>query len=483
MNRLTSSFRTYACANLKFRLFVETLRKENDVINIDGEVDPKLEVAAFTRRAYELRAKAPLFNHTRGMHQCLFRILGAPGGLSGDPKASHRRLALHLGLLPNAGPKEIIDLMLLAKTKKPIPPIHAQHGPCKEVKILGPDVDLTKLPVPLLNKADGGNYIQTLARAMIHDKNRKPGLIMKPQHIVRIYDKWVEKGEDVPYAIALGTPPITVMAASMPLPEKVTEAEYVGSLCGSPPELVKCETNDIYVPASSEIVLEGTISIRDRGHEGLFGEMYGYSFSDENSQQLLYTVSAITHRKGPILPTCVPGRATGPGETHTVIGMLASAEIRQLLQDNNLPVKEVIALYESQVIWAAVQVDRQALAGLKTNASVFCNRIGNLQIHWLLAIGDDINPFSFEDVMWAYATRCRPAMDDFHFEDVQAYPLVPYMSHGPGTKLTGGKVVSNCLLPQEYEGIQSWVTCDFENGYPDEIIDKVIKLWNNLGLD
>ena len=149
-------------ADLNFRLFVETLPKENDVIDIDGEVDPKLEVAAFTRRAYELRAKAPLFNHTKGMRQCLFRILGAPGGLSGDPKASHRRLALHLGLLPNAGPKEIIDLMLSAKTKKPIPHIHAQHGPCKEVKILGPDVDLTKLPVPLLNKADGGNYIQTL---------------------------------------------------------------------------------------------------------------------------------------------------------------------------------------------------------------------------------------------------------------------------------------------------------------------------------
>jgi hypothetical protein len=46
-------------------------------------------------------------------------------------------------------------------------------------------------------------------------------------------------------------------------------------------------------------------------------------------------------------------------------------------------------------------------------------------------------------------------MDEFHFEDVQAYPLVPYMSHGPGTKLTGGKVVANCLLPSEYNGEQT----------------------------
>jgi UbiD family decarboxylase len=500
--------------HLNFRSFVDALRDEQDLADINEEVDPKLEVAAITRRSYERRAKAPLFNNVKGAHDGLFRILGAPGGLSNVPEQSHRRLALHLGLEPSAGPKDIIDFMLKAKGQAPIPPIHVQDGPCKEVKILGDDVDLTKLPVPLLNKADGGNYIQTLginivqhpdrhpvegrpwtnwsiARTMIHDKNRMSGLIMKPQHIARIYEKWVEKGEDVPYAIALGAPPIAVMAASMPLPAGVSEAEYVGSLCGSPLELVKCETNDIYVPANSEIVLEGTISVRDRGPEGPFGEMHGYSFLDENSQQPLYKVNAITHRKDAILPICVPGKASGPDETHTMIGTLASAEMRQLLQDNGFPVKQVFALYESQVIWTAVQVDREALSQLKTNAKEFCERVGNLvfrhksgmQMHRLLIVGDDIDPFSFNDVMWAYATRCRPAMDEFYFEDVVAYPLVPYMSHGPGTKLTGGKVVSNCLLPEEYENKQDWVACDFENGYPKDVKVKVLKRWDNLGLE
>lgn len=497
-------------AHLSFRSFVDALRDEHDLADINEEVDPKLEVAAITRRAYERRAKAPLFNNVKGAHDGLFRILGAPGGLSKDPEKSHRRLAMHLGLVPSAGPKEIIDFMLKAKGQPPIPPVHVQTGPCKEVKILCKDVDLIKLPVPLLNKADGGDYIQTLginivqdpsgehpwtnwsiARTMVHDKNRMTGLIMKPQHIARIFEKWVEKGEDVPYAIALGAPPIAVMAASMPLPAGVSEAEYVGSLCGSPLELVKCETNDIYVPANSEIVLEGTISVRDRGPEGPFGEMHGYSFLDENSQQPLYTVSAITHRKDAILPICVPGKASGPDETHTMIGTLASAEMRQLLQDNGFPVKQVFALYESQVIWAAVQVDREALSLLKTNAKEFCERVGNLvfrhksgmQIHRLLIVGDDIDPFSFNDVMWAYSTRCRPAADEFNFEDVTAYPLVPYMSHGPGTKLTGGKVVSNCLLPEEYEGKQGWVACDFANGYPEDVKTKVLDRWDSLGLE
>lgn len=142
-------------------------------------------------------------------------------------------------------------------------------------------------------------------------------------------------------------------------------------------------------------------------------------------------------------------------------------------------------LYESQVVWAAVEVDRTALAAMQTNASDFCRKIGELawkglsksgmQIYRLLIVGDDIDPFKFEDVMWAFASRCRPGMDEIHFEDVVAYPLVPYMSHGPGTKLTGGKVVSNCLLPGEYKGEQDWATCDFENGYPEIVKERVLR--------
>jgi phenacrylate decarboxylase len=506
--RFQSTTSVAESAHLDFRLFIEALRKDGDLADIEDSVDPNLEVAAITRRAYERRAKAPLFHNVKGAHNGLFRILGASGGLSADKGSSYRRLARHLGLPPDSSLKDIQHKMLSAKTSQPIPPIHVNTGPCKEVIITGDDIDLTKLPVPLLNQADGGNYIQTLginivqhptepwtnwsiARAMIHDKNRMAGLIMKPQHIARIYEQWVEKGEDVPYAIALGAPPIAVMAASMPLPAGVTEAEYVGSLCGSPLELVKCETNDIYVPANSEIILEGTISVRDRGHEGPFGEMHGYSFLDEGSMQPLYKVNAITHRQNAILPISVPGRATGPDETHTMIGTLAAAEIRQLLMDSGFPVKEVFTPFESQVIWAAIQVDLEELKARNTSAKEFCNEIGNLvfrhkcgmQIHRLLIVGNDIDPYNFEDVIWAYASRCRPAMDEFHFEDVQAYPLVPYMSHGPGTKLTGGKVVANCLLPSEYKGEQNWVTCDFENGYPEHVKEKVLERWDKFGME
>ncbi|KEF62944.1 uncharacterized protein A1O9_00918 [Exophiala aquamarina CBS 119918] len=432
--------------HLDFRSFVDELRSDNDLADINAEVDPHLEVAAIIRRAYEVRSKAPLFNNVRGARDGLFRILGAPGGLSHDSKYPYKCLARHLSLPPTARLNDVIDRMLSAKGAAPIPPVHVSDGPCKEVKIFGDDIDLTRLPVPLLNKADGGNYIQTLG-----------------------------------INIALGAPPIAVMAASMPLPQGVSEAEYVGSLCGSPLELVKCETNDMCVPVNSEIVLEGTISVKDRCKEGPFGEIQGYSFLDENSLQPLYKVSAITHRKNPILPVCVPGRATGPDKTHTMIGTLAAAEIKHLLQQDGLPVMNVFTPFESQVIWAAVQIDRAKLAKLSTNANELCNKIRNM-IHRLLIVGDDIDPFRFEDVTWAFASRCRPSLDEFHFEDVPAYPLVSSMSHGIGTKVTGGKVVGNCLLPSKYKGEQGWVTCDFENGYLDDLKKRVLLRWAEFGL-
>jgi UbiD family decarboxylase len=235
-------FYTKDAPHLDFRLFVNVLRQDGDLADINEEVDPHLEVAAITRRVYEQRSKAPLFNNVKGAQDGLFRIPGASGGLSKNPKYTYRRLARHIGLPLTASLRDIIDGMLSAKGAKPIPPVHVRTGPCKEVKIMGDDVDLAKLPVPLLSKADGVDYIQTLginivqhptkpwtnwsiARAMIHDKNRMAGLIMKPQHIARIFEQWQKTGKDVLYAIALEAPPIAVMAASTTLPSDVTESQ------------------------------------------------------------------------------------------------------------------------------------------------------------------------------------------------------------------------------------------------------------------
>ncbi|KAH7303067.1 3-octaprenyl-4-hydroxybenzoate carboxy-lyase-domain-containing protein [Stachybotrys elegans] len=206
--------------------------------------------------------------------------------------------------------------------------------------------------------------------------------------MLNIFAEWKKTGHDIPeHAFARG----------------VSEAEYVGSFCGSPLELVKCETNDICVPTNSEIVLEGTISTTDANEEGPHGEMHGYSFLDENSLQPIYNVNAITHRTDSILPVGVPGCANlGPDETQTMIGTFTSAEMRNVLQEHGFPANHVFALFETHVIWATVQVD---LMHKKSSiVERFCHaRIQlTLQIHsqrgfvselivvkWLVATADD----------------------------------------------------------------------------------------------
>ena len=113
------------------------------------------------------------------------------------------------------------------------------------------------------------------------------------------------------------------MASSMPLPAGVTEAEYIGSMTGTALDLVKCETNDMWVPANSEIVFEGSLSITETAPEGPFGEMHGYVFPGDTHPWPKYNVDAITHRDDAILPVSACGRLTD----ETVSSLTSSSSV------------------------------------------------------------------------------------------------------------------------------------------------------------
>ena len=100
------------------------------------------------------------------------------------------------------------------------------------------------------------------------------------------------------------------MASSMPIPDGVIEAEYVGAMTGSALDLVKCDTNDLFVPATVEIVSEGTVSITDQAPEGPFCEMHGYVFPGDAHLWPKYMISRITYRNDPITPMSTCERLT-----------------------------------------------------------------------------------------------------------------------------------------------------------------------------
>ncbi|TVY32583.1 Ferulic acid decarboxylase [Lachnellula subtilissima] len=487
--------------HMNFRSFVEALKEDGDLIEINEEIDPHLEAGAIIRKVCETNDKAPLFNNMKGAKDGLWRLLGAPASLRRNPEEKYGRIARHLALPPTASMKDIIDKMLSAAHTEPIPPNVVGDGPVKENKLFGDDFDLDSLPAPHLHQADGGKYVQTygmhivqspdkswtnwsIARAMVHDKNHLTGLVIEPQHIWQIHQMWKKEGKDAPWALAFGVPPAAIMASSMPIPDGVTEAGYIGAMTGNALDVVKCETNDLYVPANAEIVFEGTLSITETGPEGPFGEMHGYVFPGDTHPWPKYKVNAITYRNGAIMPVSNCGRITD--ETHTLIGSLAAAEIRRVCQDAGLPITDAFAPFETQVTWVALKVDIQKLKTMNTTPEDFRKMVGDLvfahkagyTIHRLVLVGNDIDVYEWKDIMYAFSTRCRPNKDETFFEECRGFPLIPYMSHGTGSPVKGGKVVSDALMPSEYKGEQDWQQASFKHSYPEKLQESVNARWS-----
>ena len=114
------------------------------------------------------------------------------------------------------------------------------------------------------------------------------------------------KGSRLEVAVAIGTEPATTFAAIVPAPPEVDEFMIAGFLRGEPVAIVKCETVDLEVPASAEIVLEGYVELGELRSEGPFGDHTGfYTMTDEYP---VFHLTCITHRKDPIYAATIVGK-------------------------------------------------------------------------------------------------------------------------------------------------------------------------------
>ncbi len=107
-------------------------------------------------------------------------------------------------------------------------------------------------------------------------------------------------------AVAIGTDPAVTFAAIVPAPPDVDELLIAGFLREKPVELVKCETVDLEVPSSAEIVLEGHVNLDELRLEGPFGDHTGF-YSLEDLYPVFH-VTCVTHRKDPIYATTIVGK-------------------------------------------------------------------------------------------------------------------------------------------------------------------------------
>jgi 4-hydroxy-3-polyprenylbenzoate decarboxylase len=484
------------------REYIDALKALGELQEVDKEVDWNLEIAAITRRCYETGAPAALFNTIKGGEKG-FRVLGAPAGISRQPGLYLSRVAVSLGLDPGVGGQEIIRALADARTRKGIPPIRIKTGPCKENIALGADVDLFRFPTPLMHEGDGGRYFNTLgaivvqspdkkwtnwsiARIMIVDKNRMTGIVHPLQHVGMIHKMWNDIGKPTPFALVQGCEPFLPFVCGMPLPAFVSEGDYAGAYFEAPIEVVKCETSDLEVPATAEMVIEGTLSNTEMASEGPMGEYAGYMWSGPGIPQPVYNVSAITFRNQPILPITVAG---GPvDEDHTAWGLPLAAEALTQLREHGIPATLAWVPLESAIHWLVVTMPRSWRKQLNCAAEQLCQKIGSilfeakcgLQVPKILVLNDDIDPTNLQELVWAFATRCHPRTGEIHFGNEIISPLVAFLKTSEKHAGIATKVIYNCLPPDEW-GDNLPKRSSFTGSFPRELQERVLTNWKAYG--
>jgi 4-hydroxy-3-polyprenylbenzoate decarboxylase len=474
------------------REYITSLEKEGELQRISRTVDWNLEVGAIIRRAMDLKAPAPLFEQING-YPAGYRILGAPVAPSRRPSRYFTRMALALGMNVKSTAQDIIEEYIRRKNRPKISPRQVSTAPCKEVICKGEEVDLFRLPVPLLHAGDGGRYLCTWSamitrdpesewvnwgnyRGMIHDRKTLGCNVSPRQHIGMHYQKYEAQGRPMEFAIALGTEPlIGIIAGANTAPDGEEEADLIGAIQGKPVNVIRAETLDLMVPASSEIVIEGVVNPHERRVEGPFGEYSGYQ--TVSAPQPVFHVQCITHRSDPILPVVCAGV---PVEDHVCLALTLAADILDELRGKGLPVSTAFIPPNSALhrLVVAVKESRSDLA--RDVAEIAWSTKLGPALPQVVVVNDDVDITNPAELEWAMATRLHPQRGIIPYSGKIFFPFWAFLSPEERAEQKGSSVVFDCTWPaKQKEGRRQ--KASFDTLWPDEIQQRVLRNWSQYG--
>ena len=405
---------------LDMRQWLSQLEQHGELRRIKAEVNWDRELGAVARRVLEKRGPALLFENIKDYQsgRCTKVFVSGLGARS--------RLALALGFPADVTNRELVQ-HVMKMNRQTIAPRFVDTGPVKEVIVRGDAVDQTEFPVPKWHYLEGGRYIHTFSaivtkdpdtgvmnvgvyRGMIGRKNTAPFLLIKGgQHWGAHFLKWAARGQPMPVACIIGYDPILPFLAGSPLPVGVCEYDVMGGYRGEPLPLVPCETVDLAVPASAEIVIEGTISDDPATYEseGPFGEFTGY-VSDLPTPRPTMQVSCITHRRDPIFVGCLEGTLPGSYSENSVMSSVQRAAIAwNILSGAGIPgVLDVYAPPITNGVNLRVQIKKHYQGQPKQiAAALWGNSAAQYRYKHVTVVEEDIDPADDEQVEWAFAHR------------------------------------------------------------------------------
>ncbi len=395
--------------------FIDLLDKKKQIVRVKAEVDPNLEITEITDIVSKKHGPALLFENVKGSkYPVLINAFG-----------SNERMAWALGAksLDNIG-NDIQDLIKIsnytniksAVLSSPnvarlatVFPIKVKKAPCQEV-IEEPDLDT--LPILKCWPEDGGKFItlplvftkdpetgqQNLGmyRMQVYDK-KTTGMHWHWHKDGRaIYEKYKKMGGRMPVSVAIGCDPSIIYAATAPLPKEINEIMFAGYLRKMPVPMVKSVTNDIYVPANSEFVLEGYVDVNELRNEGPFGDHTGY-YSEEDMYPVFH-LEKITRKKKPIYTATVVGQ---PPMEDCYMGRATERIFLPLIKmisndivDMSFPFEGV---FHSCVI---VSIDKKFPKHAQKVMNTIWGMGQMMYTKMIIVVDKDVNPHNYSKVAW-----------------------------------------------------------------------------------
>ena len=308
------------------RSFIGALRAENDLIEIDAEVDPYLEIAEIHRRVIERQGKALLFKRVKNSkYPVVTNLFGTNKRIDlafgKKPQELVRKAVEMVEILLPPKPKELWKYRSMAFEALKLGTRKVRRAPILEAA--DDPADLEKLPLLQLWHEDGGHFI-TLP--LVYTESPSSGKHNLGMYRIQRYDArttgihWQigkgggfhyheaeQKGESLPVTIFLGGAPAMILSAIAPLPEDVPELVLASVLADGKIETIENPIKNHHrLIAEAEFAICGQVRPNVRKPEGPFGDHYGY-YSLRHDYPV-FEAQTIFHRRDAIFPATVVGK-------------------------------------------------------------------------------------------------------------------------------------------------------------------------------
>jgi 4-hydroxy-3-polyprenylbenzoate decarboxylase len=479
------------------RDFIKQLEKQGELKRITVEVDPYLEMTEICDRTLKRGGPALLFENPKGANiPVLANLFGTPRrvamGMGAESVTELRGIGELLAYLkepePPKGMKDALEKFPVFKQVLNMAPKVVSSPPCQELVRIGDEIDLADYPIQTCWPEDAAPLITwPLVITKGPNKERQNLGIYRMQVIGKnkVIMRWLahrggaldfkefqaaHPGQPFPVSVALGADPATILAAVTPVPDSLSEYAFAGLLRGSKTEVAKSLTNDLQVPASAEIVLEGFIYPDEFAPEGPYGDHTGYY--NEVADFPVFTIERITQRQAPIYHSTYTGR---PPDEPAILGVALNEVFVPILQKQFPEIVDFYLPPEGCSYRMAVISMKKQYAGHAKRVMLgtwsFLRQF--MYTKFVIVVDDDVDVRNWQDVIWAMTTRMDPARDLTILENTP----IDYLDFASPVSGLGSKVGFDATNKWPGETNREWGRTIVMS---PEVVKKVDEMWDGL---